>query len=265
MISYIKLIRPNICLLSVFGLIVGLFLAKLPVNFWILPILAVFLISASGNVINDFFDFEIDKINRPDRPLPSGRISRKRTFIFYFILSSTGLIISLFISLNFFIFALFNSILIFLYSFKFKKTVLGNLVDSWLACSVFLAPVLILGDFSGLLNSKATILAIIAFFGNYGREILKDVEDMRGDKIEKARTLPIVVGKKKATIFGKIMIFIGSIFLFFPFKKLIYLIFAGICFLLCLYILTIRDVKIAQKLIKIVMFLVVFSFLIAII
>ena len=262
---YLELVRLNICLLSVFGLIVGFLLVKLPLNFWILPILAVFLISASGNIINDFFDFEIDKINKPERPLPSGRVSKKRASLFYFVLSLAGLTISFFVSLNFFILALFNSILIFLYSKKFKKTVFGNPIDSWLACSVFLAPVLILGDFSELLTSKATILSIIAFFGNYGREILKDVEDIKGDRIEKARTLPIVIGKNRATILGKIMIFIGAIFLLIscPLFSKLYLFLSLICFIFCIYILTIRDVRKAQRITKLVMFLVIFSFLIS--
>lgn len=263
---YIELIRPNICLLSVFGLVVGLLLVEVPLDFWLLPIFGVFLISASGNIINDFFDLEIDKINKPERPLPSGKISKKEAIIFYLVLGLTGLIISGFVSLNFFILALFNSVLVFFYSKKFKKTLLGNPVDSWLACSVFLAPVLIFGSFTELLTSTVTILAIIAFFGNYGREILKDVEDITGDKIEMARTLPIVFGKKKSAVLGKILIFVGSVFLFLPFFLkifgLVYLILAVICFSICLYILTIKDIKVAQKLTKVVMFLVIFSFLV---
>ncbi len=161
---YLKLIRPSVCLLSIFGLIVGLLLVGIPFELWILPVLGVFLFSASGNTINDFFDFEIDKINKPERPLPSGKISKKITIGFYLSLALVGLVISFFVSLNFFILALLNSILIFMYSRKFKKTLLGNPVDSWLACSVFLAPVLIFGGFTELLTSTTTILAIIAFF-----------------------------------------------------------------------------------------------------
>ncbi len=262
---YLKLIRPSVCLLSIFGLIVGLLLVGIPFELWILPVLGIFLFSASGNTINDFFDFEIDKINKPERPLPSGKISKKITIGFYLSLALVGLVISFFVSLNFFILALLNSILIFMYSRKFKKTLLGNPVDSWLACSVFLAPVLISGGLTELLTSTTTILAIIAFFGNYGREILKDVEDIKGDKIIRARTLPIVFGEFKATILGKILMIVGSVFLFLPFFfkgfGLIYLVLAILCFFICLSILTVRDVKVAQKLIKVVMFLVIFSFL----
>ncbi len=266
---YIELVRPNICLLSVFGLIVGLLLVEIPLNLWILPVLSIFLISASGNIINDYFDFGIDKINKPERPLPSGRVSKKMALIFYLKLAFLGLFISFFVSLNFFFLALLNSFLVFTYSLKFKKTLGGNFVDSWLACSVFIAPVLIFGGLAELASSSVTILALISFFGNYGREILKDVEDIKGDKLKKARTLPIVFGKNKATIFGKLFIFIGSVFLFVPYFLgvfgLIYLVLAILCFSLCIYILTIKDVKVAQKMIKVVMFIVIFSFLISLV
>lgn len=263
---YFELIRPNICLLSVFGLIVGLLLADIPFGLWFLPIIAVFLISASGNVINDYFDIEIDKIDKPKRPLPSGRISKKQVIVFYLCLSLTGLILSYFISINFFMLSAYNTILVLVYSLRFKKNPIGNIVDSWLACSVFIAPVLIFGGFKELIVSTATILAVIAFFGNYGREVLKDVEDMKGDKTAGAKTLPIIFGKTKAIIFGKLLISFSSFLIFVPYFSGIfseyYLFSALICFLVGLYILTIKEVSKAQKTTKALMFLVILAFLI---
>ncbi|MCK4730137.1 MAG: geranylgeranylglycerol-phosphate geranylgeranyltransferase [Candidatus Aenigmarchaeota archaeon] len=263
---YFELIRPNICLLSVFGLIAGLLLVGIPFELWLFPIVAVFLISASGNVINDYFDIDIDKINKPKRPLPSGRISKKQVIVFYICLSLIGLILSYFISVNFFILSVYNTILVFVYSLRFKKNPIGNIVDSWLACSVFIAPVLIFGGFEELIVSTATILAVIAFFGNYGREVLKDVEDMKGDKLAGAKTLPIIFGKNKAVFFGKLLISFSSFFMFVPYFSGIfsefYLLFALVCFFVCLYILTIKDVSKAQKTTKALMFLVILAFLV---
>ena len=265
---YVELIRPNICFLAISGFIVGLLIAKLPPNLWIFPILAVFLITASGNVINDYFDFKIDKINKPRRPLPSGKIPRKEALVLYFVLGSVGLMISFLVSLNFFILALFNSILVFLYSWRFKKTWLGNSVVSFLACSVFVAPVFILYGIKELLASPVITLTIIAFFGNYGREVLKDVEDVKGDKLNGAETLPIILGNIKAMILGKTIIFITSFLLFLPyilgFFSEIYLVFAVAIFLFSIFILKIGDPKKLQKMIKVLMFLVILSFLISV-
>jgi geranylgeranylglycerol-phosphate geranylgeranyltransferase len=262
---YIEIIRLNICFLAIFGLIVGLLLVKIPINLWIFPILAVFLITASGNVINDYFDYRIDKINRPERPLPAGKISSKEALALYLALASLGLIISFLISFNFFFLALFNSALVFLYSKKLKRTLLGNAVDSWLACSVFIAPLFILSKIK--LSSPATALAIIAFFGNYGREVLKDVEDVKGDKIRGAKTVPIVLGNIKATILGKVLVFVASILLFLPyilgFFSQIYFIFAIFLFLFSLYVIKIENVKKVQKMLKVLMFLVILSFLVS--
>jgi geranylgeranylglycerol-phosphate geranylgeranyltransferase len=264
---YIELIRPNVSLLAIFGLIVGLILVDIPIQLWTLPILTAFLITSSGNVINDYFDFKIDKINKPNRPIPAGKIHRKDALFFYSILVSLGLVISSYISLNFFLLTLLNSILAFIYSKKLKTTLLGNSIDSWLASSVFIAPIFIINGVSLILSSPATMLAIIAFFGNYGREVLKDVEDIKGDKINGAETLPIILGNLKATIFGKALILLTSLLLFLPyifgFFSGLYLYFAIALFLFSIYILRINDVKKVQKMMKILMFLVIFSFLIA--
>ena len=76
---YLEITRPTVCILSVLGLIIGALvagtLAVFPVL--ILAIIAAFLICASGDVINDYVDYEIDKINAPGRPLPSGRMSKR--------------------------------------------------------------------------------------------------------------------------------------------------------------------------------------------
>ncbi len=266
--SYLELIRPNIGLLSVFGLIAGLLIVKVPLSLWILPTISIFFITSSGNIINDYFDLPIDKINKPKRPLPEGRVTIKETLVLFMVSTLLSLLSGFFVSFNFFLLAILNTILIFLYSWKFKKAIIGNSIDSWLACSVFIAPVLVLNGLEMLLSSPVIILAIIAFFGNYGREILKDVEDIKGDKMNGAETLPIVFGHIKAIILGKFLIFITSLLLFLPyivgyFSEL-YLVLAFFCFLFGVYILSIEKIKKVQKMIKVLMFLVILSFLIAV-
>ena len=262
-----ELIRLNIGILSIFSLIASLLILEIPYFLWLFPIISVFLITVSGNVINDYFDFEIDKINKPKRPIPSGKISKKTAFYIYLSLLILGLIFSSLISVNFFILAIFNSLIIFLYSYKFKKTLIGNFADSWLAVSVFLSPVLIFGTFQDLIYSKIIILALIAFFGNYGREILKDVEDVKGDKKQKAKTIPIVFGKNTAICLGKMLILIGGLLLFVPyFIKIfseLYFFLSLICFGVCIYILTLKKVSSVQKMTKFLMFIIVLVFVVS--
>ncbi|MBN2094922.1 MAG: geranylgeranylglycerol-phosphate geranylgeranyltransferase [Candidatus Aenigmarchaeota archaeon] len=263
--SRLDIVRPGVCLLSVMGLVVGMILLDISVNAWYLPMLSVALLCASGNTINDFFDRKIDAINRPNRPIPSGRMTPGEGFLIYLFLTFTGLLLSFFVSWNFFIFAAFNSIVIYLYSMKFKRTVLGNLVDTYLAVSVFIAPVLIGGGIFDFPKSPLIFIASISFFVNYGREILKSVEDVRGDKSAGARTLPIVIGEKNAVLFGKIMVLVGSLFLFLPYYFGLfgeaYFIFSLALFLGVVFILGLKNASKVQRLIKIVMFLALLAFL----
>jgi geranylgeranylglycerol-phosphate geranylgeranyltransferase len=262
----IDLSRPNICILSVLGLIVGLKFTNIPLNLWILPILSVFALCASGNVINDYFDRKIDQVNKPSRPIPSGKITPGECFWLYGALTSVGLLAAYFVSQNFFMLSVFNAILVYLYSLKFKKNAFGNLLDTYLAVSVFIAPVFIFGGPFDLLASTVIYLVPIPFFVNYGREILKAVEDVKGDRKAKARTLPIVIGKQRAVLFGKLMIFLGALCLFLPYAFGVfgdaYFIFALAVFVVSLFALGLDNVTKLQKITKALMFLVMAVFLV---
>lgn len=261
-----ELARPNVCLLSVLGLIVGLKFAEIPFgNLWILPVLAVIAICASGNVINDYFDQKIDAVNKPRRPLPSGKIKPSECFWFYGALVSIGLLASFFVSLNFFLFAALNAAVAYLYSYRFKRTVYGNLIDSYLAVSVFIAPVFISGGFWSMLSSKIIYLVPIPFFVNYGREVLKSVEDIRGDRKAKAKTLPMILGEKRAVLFGKLMVFLGALSLFLPYYFGVfsgaYFIIASVIFVATIIALGMANVTKLQRFVKFMMFLVLAVFL----
>lgn len=266
---YLELVRPSVCILAFFGILTGLLVVGVPSDYWLFPIAAAVIICASGNVINDYFDIEIDKVNKPGRALPSGRVPVERAQLFYVLLATSGLIISSFVSINFFVLAIINILIAFYYAYKLKRTLGGNFFDTYLASSLFVAPVLISSNFTGIFYSPAFIVALIPFFANYGREILKDVEDMEGDKRVHAKTVPLVFGKKKAILLGKIMIFIGSSLLFLPwlFKIFpeVYFIFAVFLFGFTLAVLRVGDIEKIQKIVKVIMFLVILSFIVSII
>jgi len=155
----------------------------------------VALITAAGNVINDFFDARIDAINRPDRPIPSGSVSRDAALGFAMILFLTGIFVSLFTNALCFGLAIINSLLLIVYAAKLKSTpLLGNVAVAYLSASIFL--------FGGALSGWAGFIhiipiAVITFFAIMSRELLKDAEDTEGDMAEGADTVPIRIGIKK--------------------------------------------------------------------
>jgi len=192
---YLEIIRPGTSFLAGLGAIAGAAISGLPFSILYLYIfLTVFLISGAGMVINDYYDIEIDRINAPQRPLPSARMSRESAILYSLILFSSGILISTLLGIYCFLLALTNSILEFLYSRNFKKRFLvGNVLVSYFTASTFLFGALITFDFKII-----WIVCLLAFLSNMGREIYKAIEDVRGDKKMKSDTLPIAAGVKSA-------------------------------------------------------------------
>jgi len=269
MFAYLEILRPLNGLMAVFAV----FVAVMLVNFFIpyqlsLAFLVVFLISSAGMIINDYFDYEIDKINRPKRPIPSGRIPRKTALIYAVVLFLIADFIALFINFYAFILAILNTVINIIYSWKLKKMILiGNFSVSWLAASTFIFGNLLTGNIS----ITVLLLFLMAFSSNIGREITKSIEDVEGDKRIRARTLPIVAGKNFAGLVAMIFIIFAIIFSPLPYMlnllsiNYLYLvivtdiIFAFSCFLI--FILP----KKSQKLMKIAMFIAIVAFLAGII
>jgi geranylgeranylglycerol-phosphate geranylgeranyltransferase len=163
----------------------------------LLLFLVVAFITAAGNVINDFFDAEIDAINRPDRPIPSGAVSRGAARGFAVTLFLAGILVSFFTNPLCVGIAIFNTVLLIAYAAKLKSTPLtGNIVVAYLSASIFL--------FGGALNGfdglvRIIPIAAITFFGMLSRELLKDAEDVEGDRAGGADTVPIRIGIKKTS------------------------------------------------------------------
>jgi len=162
----------------------------------------VALITAAGNVINDFFDAEIDAINRPDRPIPSGAVSRGAARGFAVMLFFAGILVSFFTNSLCIGIAIFNVLLLIAYAAKLKSTpLIGNIVVAYISASIFL--------FGGALNGldglvRIIPIAAITFFAILSRELLKDAEDVEGDRAGGADTVPIRIGIKKTSEFALI-------------------------------------------------------------
>jgi geranylgeranylglycerol-phosphate geranylgeranyltransferase len=152
----------------------------------------VALITAAGNVINDYFDVEIDRVNRPDRPIPSGQVSIRAAGAYATILFLAGILFCLLTNVLCIAIAVFNSLLLIAYAARLKRTpLLGNIAVSFLAASMFL-----FGGALGGLPGVFRVLpfAVMTFFAMLARELVKDAEDIDGDKASGAVTLPIRQG-----------------------------------------------------------------------
>ena len=268
MLSYLEVLRIPNATMSILAVLIASALIGLfnPLQI-LLACVSVFLICGGGMVINDYFDYEADKINRPKRALPSGRISRKNALIYSIILLILGNIIAFIINFQIPIIALFNTFIIFVYSWKLKKIILlGNIVVSWLTASIFLFVSLL----RGFIIATIFILFLVSFSSTVGREIVKTIEDVEGDKKIKAKTLPIIAGKNFAGWIAVIFIIFAVLFSPLPYifhllnSNYIYLItVADILFLYSCFAIFISPKK-SQKMMKIAMFVALIAFLIGI-
>ncbi len=224
--SFILLTRPLNVLIGMFSIFMGAFITGT-----ILPLMKVLLASLSGgiiaggaNVINDYFDLEIDKINKPYRPIAAGTVDKREGFVFAIGLFFVGIVIGYFVNWKAFFVSIVSSVLLFLYSAKLKRTVLwGNLTVSAVTALAFI--------YGGIAVNRigfALIPAIFSFFYHLGREIIKDVEDMKGDSASKIKTLPIVHGElfslKVATLVYCFLIFLTFLPYLFDFLGIYYII-----------------------------------------
>lgn len=187
---------------------------------WILVLLmfASVLIAAAGYIINDYFDINIDQVNKPDGNVVDSVVSRRWAMAWHFVLSSIGVLISAFIALKtgYWYILLGNLLCVFLlfaYSISLKRKLLsGNIVISMLTAWVVL--VISFSEINlnttvqpGIAEAANKIIRIsflyagFAFISSLIREAIKDIEDMQGDERYGCRTMPIVWGVNAAKVY----------------------------------------------------------------
>jgi geranylgeranylglycerol-phosphate geranylgeranyltransferase len=160
-------------------------------------VLATVLAVGGGNAINDYFDREIDRINAPDRPIPRGAVSPRGALAFSVALFALAVGLTLLLPLLAVGIALFNLLALVAYTELFKGLPgVGNLVVAYLGGSTFLfGGAAVGGDLS-----TAGVLFALAALSTFAREVVKDVEDIAGDREEGLNTLPIAVGERRALV-----------------------------------------------------------------
>ena len=209
----IRILRPEISLFGMLCVYIGsiasgsdLFSFEL-----VYGMLAVFFIGAGSMPFNDYFDWEIDKLNHPNRPLSTGLFKPNfglQLGIIFFII---GLILSFLINITCFFIGLFGVILIIVYEVSFKnKAFIGNIIVALTTSMAFTYGGAIIGDLI-----KPTFFTLISFLIFLAREVIMDVRDFEGDKITRV-TLPIRIGRKLSVYVASILVIIAMILLFLP-------------------------------------------------
>jgi geranylgeranylglycerol-phosphate geranylgeranyltransferase len=160
----------------------------------IMAAISAMIIAAGGNAQNDYYDQKTDAINRPERPIPSGRISPHFAFIFSILCYAAGIIPGWLIGMDTGLMASGVAIMLWLYAARGKMMGLGgNLVIALICALAF-----IYGGLTVKNPALAAFPAVFAFLMHLSREIIKDVQDISGDRQSGARTLAVRAGHKRA-------------------------------------------------------------------
>jgi geranylgeranylglycerol-phosphate geranylgeranyltransferase len=148
--------------------------------------------------VNDYYDYDIDKINEPNRPIPSGQVSLKTSLVTTAIMTLIGLSFAYMITLYCLIFAAIAWIIMVAYTTVGKRAGFpGNLLVSACVAAPFLFGSLVAVN-TVMIN--ILLFASMAFLSNTGREITKGIVDIQGDSQHKIKTIAVVFGSKKAAL-----------------------------------------------------------------
>lgn len=210
----LQLARPLNCVMSAVGVLIGGVVA-VGLRAWgsstwplVFAALAAASFTASGNALNDIYDRETDKVNHPERPIPSGRMTVREATIFATIAFLAAIVLAVFASLECVGIVAVNGVVMVSYESRLKgRGMSGNLAIAYLVASLFL-----FGGFAvyGRTSEpilRTGVLGALAFFATVGREITKDIEDMTGD-VDR-RTLPQRIGAKPAGAVAAVAFFVG--------------------------------------------------------
>jgi len=198
--AYLALIRPPNTIMIGLAVVVGeaIGVGKLPgLREAVFGFLTASLMMAGTMVANDVYDVEIDRVNSPGRPLPSGRVNTREAIVLAVVLSVAAIGFSALLGLWTFLTALLALALMIYYNTRGKKTgLIGNAVVSFNVALPFF--------FGGLAVSKISpllfIFSVVAFLANFGREVAKGIADVKGDSLRQVRTLAVVRGTKVAAL-----------------------------------------------------------------
>ena len=232
MFAYFRLFRlPNLLIIALTQYLLrfciiqpllakaNVFLHLSEIDFFLL-VLSTLFVAAAGYVINDYLDLKIDRLNRPSKMVLGKSIPVQKAIPIHWVLNTLAVLIGFYLgyrlhSIKLASINLIITILLWFYSVRYKKMqLLGNVVVALLSAFVILivwifefyalkkdqSSFLAASSIFGMIKSVVLGFALFAFLVSLIREIIKDVEDMKGDAEMGCRTLPVVIGIKKTKV-----------------------------------------------------------------
>jgi len=186
-----------------FAVIVGAALAG-PISFadsWpslVYGFVTGFMLTAASMAINDYYDREIDTVNEPNRPIPSGSIKPREALVFASVLTGMGFAAAYLTSLLCFLTALISWIIFVIYTTVGKRSGLpGNFLVSACVTIPFIYGSIVVAS---TVKLNVLLFVSIVFLSNTGREVTKGIVDVEGDKTQGVKTLAVRYGERKAAV-----------------------------------------------------------------
>lgn len=219
---YLAILRPNNILLTLFTQGIFMIAASRTSYFnidwsniiWpesLLIILTCCLTAAGGYIINDLFDVETDHINRPNKRILKRDISHKAAIVYYIVLITFGQICGYYAGLGIGLFASAIAVLLYFYSSDLKAMGLpGNSLIAFMSGSVIYIASRGIHEIHSAYFAE---YAFLAFLLTMARELVKDAEDVEGDKEQGCETFPILHGTRKTNILSNVILALIVIFL----------------------------------------------------
>jgi geranylgeranylglycerol-phosphate geranylgeranyltransferase len=213
--AYFRLMRPINAVMMGFTVIVGAFLTNsmkslnYPIQL-LLGFITGLALTGASMAVNDYYDREIDAINEPSRPIPSGTVKPKNALAFAFLLTFVGLAAAFLTSVECGLIAVLAWLVMSIYVTIGKSTgILGNFMVSFCVAVPFLYGSLIVARRVGL---NVGLFAAMAFLSNTGREVNKGIVDVAGDKARGVRTIAVCFGNRTAAALATVF-YLSSVFL----------------------------------------------------
>ncbi|MCS7364489.1 MAG: UbiA family prenyltransferase [archaeon GB-1867-035] len=210
-LAFLTIIRPVNSVMMGLGVVLSEIIAFQGIpsfNVLFFGFLTAFCLTASSMVLNDYFDFDVDLVNAPWRPLPSGLIKKDEATLYFAFLTFLGVASSLTINVECFLLACLATFISSFYNARGKKYgLLGNFMVSFCVALPFLFGSIAIKSYGSLLLQ---IFSLAAFLSNTGREVMKGIVDVEGDKVRGVRTVAMVYGNRVASIIA-FLFFMGAI------------------------------------------------------
>ena len=210
--KYLQLFRTGNAVMGIVGVAVAAFMAAGTdiADAWanlLISAVVVFMFICGGNALNDYIDYEIDKTAHPERPIPSGRMTRRAALHAALAMLGGSVVVSLFtFDLECILIVVIACVLMVSYEVALKQRgFVGNVTIAVLTGMMFLLGGAVVGD-----AADNVIVALMALLVSVGREIAKDIEDMESDEGDRL-TLPMRIGPRKAAALACVFFVAGPV------------------------------------------------------